>query len=54
LTSEPIIIRITHARDYLASGTDHIEVESIRPKKAYPLRCDICLIQSQRLANQPH
>lgn len=34
LTGEPITIRITHARDYLASGTDHIEVESIRPKKA--------------------
>jgi hypothetical protein len=30
----PVRIRITHARDYLASGTDHIEVESIHPKKA--------------------
>lgn len=29
-----ITIRITHARDYLAQGTDHIEVESIKPKKA--------------------
>lgn len=34
LTSEAIAIRITHSRDYLASGTDHIEVESVRPKKA--------------------
>lgn len=31
---EAVRIRITHARDYLASGTDHIEVESIRPRKA--------------------
>ncbi len=29
-----ITIRITHSRDYLAQGTDHIEVESIKPKKA--------------------
>ncbi len=34
LTSETIAVRITHSRDYLASGTDHIEVESVRPKKA--------------------
>lgn len=34
LTNEAVSIRITHSRDYLASGTDHIEVESIRPKKA--------------------
>jgi len=31
---ETIKIRITHARDYLSSGTDHIEVESLVPKKA--------------------
>lgn len=29
-----ITIRITHARDYLAQGTDHIEVESIKPARA--------------------
>ncbi len=34
LTDETIRIRITHARDYLSSGSDHIEVESIAPKKA--------------------
>lgn len=34
LTSETIKIRITHARDYLSSGNDHIEVESISPAKA--------------------
>jgi hypothetical protein len=34
LNNESITIRITHARDYLSSGSDHIEVESIRPKKA--------------------
>ena len=27
-------IRITHARDYLVQGTDHVEVESIKPRKA--------------------
>jgi hypothetical protein len=31
---ETIKVRITHARDYLSSGTDHIEVESLAPKKA--------------------
>lgn len=34
LTSQSVKIRITHSRDYLASGTDHIEIESIAPKKA--------------------
>ena len=27
-------IRITHSRDYLGQGQDHIEIESIAPKKA--------------------
>ena len=27
-------IRITHSRDYLGQGQDHVEVESITPKKA--------------------
>jgi hypothetical protein len=27
-------VRVTHARDYLAQGHDHIEVQSIAPKKA--------------------
>lgn len=26
-------IRITHARDYLSQGTDHIEIEAIKPKR---------------------
>lgn len=34
VTAETVHIRITHARDYLVTGTDHIEVESIKPKKA--------------------
>lgn len=29
-----IRIRVTHARDYLASGTDHVETQSIKPRKA--------------------
>ena len=33
-TGESIRLRITHARDYLVEGTDHVEVESIRPKRA--------------------
>ena len=27
-------VRITHSRDYLSQGQDHVEVESIAPKKA--------------------
>ena len=34
LTGEGIRLRITHARDYLVEGTDHVEVESIHPKRA--------------------
>lgn len=34
LTNETIKIRITHARDYLASGSDHLEILSLAPKKA--------------------
>lgn len=34
VTTETVTIRITHSRDYLASGSDHIEVESVSPKKA--------------------
>lgn len=34
LTNETVRIRITHTRDYLSSGTDHVELESIRPRKA--------------------
>ena len=34
LSNETIKIRITHARDYLSSGSDHIEVESIKPSRA--------------------
>lgn len=34
LTNDIVRIRITHARDYLLSGSDHIEVESMRPKRA--------------------
>ncbi len=34
VSNESVRIRITHARDYLSSGSDHIEVESIAPKKS--------------------
>jgi hypothetical protein len=34
VSNEHVTIRITHARDYLSSGSDHIEVESINPRKA--------------------
>lgn len=34
LSNETIKIRITHAREYLSSGSDHIEVESITPSRA--------------------
>jgi len=27
-------IRITHAREYLSSGSDHLEIESIKPKRS--------------------
>ena len=38
VTSQTIKIRITHARDYLVQGTDHIEIESVAPKRApFPL-----------------
>lgn len=33
-TGAVIKLRITHARDYLVEGTDHVEVESIKPKRA--------------------
>ena len=34
LTAEAVRIRVTHARDYLVQRTDHVEVESIKPRKA--------------------
>lgn len=34
LTRAAIRVRITHSRDYLGSGSDHVEVESIAPKRA--------------------
>lgn len=33
-TATTVRIRITHARDYLSTGSDHIEIESIKPKRA--------------------
>jgi len=33
-TNENVRIRITHAREYLSSGSDHLEIESIKPKRA--------------------
>ncbi|RTL71930.1 MAG: hypothetical protein EKK41_07385 [Hyphomicrobiales bacterium] len=30
----PVHIRITHARDYLGMGQDHVEVESLKPTRA--------------------
>jgi hypothetical protein len=34
VTHDAVRIRITHQRDYLVSGTDHLSVDSIKPKKA--------------------
>lgn len=34
VTTSVVRIRITHSRDYLGQGQDHVEVESIAPKKA--------------------
>ena len=34
VTAETVRLRITHARDYLGLGRDHIEVESLHPRKA--------------------
>lgn len=34
VTNEDVRIRVTHARDYLSTGNDHIEIESIAPKNA--------------------
>lgn len=34
VTTKAVRIRITHARDYLGQGQDHIEVESLAPAKA--------------------
>jgi hypothetical protein len=33
-TNEAVRLRITHARDYLSTGSDHLEIESIRPSRA--------------------
>lgn len=34
ISNEQIGVRITHTRDYLRVGQDHVEVESTRPKRA--------------------
>jgi hypothetical protein len=34
VSGKAVTLRITHARDYLSSGNDHVEIESLRPKKA--------------------
>ena len=34
VTREAVKVRITHAREYLVAGTDHIEIEAVRPKRA--------------------
>lgn len=34
VTGESVRIRVTHARNYLVDGTDHVEIESIAPKRA--------------------
>jgi hypothetical protein len=33
-TGAVIKLRISHSRDYLVEGTDHVEVESVKPKRA--------------------
>lgn len=34
VSNECVRIRITHAREYLSSGSDHLEIESLSPKRA--------------------
>ena len=34
VTSEPIQIGVTHQRDYLPGGQDHLTIESLKPKAA--------------------
>ena len=34
VSNESVRVRITHAREYLSSGSDHLEIESIKPKRA--------------------
>ena len=34
VTGKSVRVRVTHSRDYLGQGQDHIEIESIVPKKA--------------------
>jgi hypothetical protein len=34
VTNASVRVRITHSRNYLVDGTDHVEVESIAPKRA--------------------
>ncbi|MGO9547292.1 MAG: hypothetical protein ACLPPF_21180 [Rhodomicrobium sp.] len=34
VTGKTVRIRITHARDYLFAGSDHLQIESINPEKA--------------------
>jgi hypothetical protein len=34
VTHDAVRIRITHQRDYLVPGTDHLSIDSIKPKKA--------------------
>ncbi len=34
ISNERVRIGITHAREYLSSGSDHLEIESIKPKRA--------------------
>lgn len=34
LTGETVRLRVTHSRDYLSPGQDHVEIESIAPPRA--------------------
>ena len=34
VTSRSIRLSVTHSRDYLSQGSDHVEVESLKPKRA--------------------
>ncbi len=34
ITGQTVRLRITHSRNYLTTGTDHIEIESVDPKRA--------------------
>jgi hypothetical protein len=59
VTGKTVTIAIRHTRDYLVAGSDHIEIESVKPKRAaLPItetgyRSHFIDRQEQRLAGGP-